>query len=141
MEITVISPQDVDKVWKRIEEYVQGAADYTYGRFTKGDIRTGLKTKPQTLWVAHEGEDIYGFVVTAFGDYPQMKVLVMHFTGGKELEKWKPQMLNSIQEFSRLHGCDMIESFGRGGWAKVFKKDGFKSLYNFYELPVEGGVL
>lgn len=136
MEITIVEAKDVDGIWKRIEEYAQGAADYTYGRFTKGDIRSGLKSKPQTLWIAHEGEEVYGFVVTEFADYPQLKALVMHFTGGKELEKWKTPMLELLQKFARMNGADVIESFGRAGWAKVFKKDGFKSLHNFYELPV-----
>jgi len=136
MEITIVEASDVDKIWTKIEDYAQGAADYTYGRYTKGDIRRGLKTKPQTLWVAHVGEEVFGFVVTEFADYPQMKALVMHFTGGIELERWKTPMLEMLQKYSRLNGAEVIESFGREGWAKVFKKDGFKSLYNFYELPV-----
>jgi hypothetical protein len=140
MEITLVPVEGVDAVWKRIENYAQGAADYTYGRFTKGDIRSGLKRKPQQLWVAHEGEKVLGFVVTEMASYPQLKALVMHFTGGIELESWKPMMLEKLQEFSRLHGCDIIESFGRAGWGKVFKKDGFVSRFNFYELPVESIV-
>lgn len=136
MDITVVEANDVDKVWKRIEDYAQGAADYTYGRFTKGDIRSGLKNKPQTLWIAHEGEEVFGFVVTEFANYPQKKALVMHFTGGVKLELWKDDMLELLQQYARMNGCDMIESFGRQGWAKVFKEDGFVSRFNFYELPV-----
>ena len=136
MDITVVEAKDVDKIWSKIDSYAQGAADYTYGRFTKGDIRSRLKTAPQTLWIAHEGEEVYGFVVTEFTDYPQMKALVMHFTGGKELERWKTPMLDLLQKFCRMNGAEVIESFGRPAWAKVFKEDGFKSLFNFYELPV-----
>ena len=140
MQITLVPVEGIDVVWKRIEDYVQGTAEYTHGRYTKGDIRTGLMTKPQHLWLAHEGEEVFGFVVTEIANYPQLKALVMHFTGGRELDSWKPQMLEMLQSFSKLHGCDVIESFGRAGWAKVFKKDGFKSMYNFYELPVEGNT-
>ena len=138
MEITLVPIDGVDAVWKRIEDYAQGAADYTYGRFTKNDIRSGLKKKPQQLWVAHEGEEVFGFVVTQMADYPQLKALVMHFTGGEKLEEWKEPMLEKLQQFSKMHGCDIIESFGRMGWGKVFKQDGFVSRFNFYELPVEG---
>ncbi|MBL4756045.1 MAG: hypothetical protein JKY52_20930 [Flavobacteriales bacterium] len=136
MDITVVANTDVDKVWSRIEGYAEGCAKYTYGRFTANDIRTGIRKGVQTLWVAHEGERILGFVVTELQDYPQLRALVMHFTGGVRLNKWKSSMLAKIQEHAKMNGADRIESYGREGWAKVFEKDGFKSLHNFYELPV-----
>jgi hypothetical protein len=40
-----------------------------------------LKTNKQ-LWIAYESVQIYGFVVTEIVTYPQMKTLMMHFTGG-----------------------------------------------------------
>ena len=70
--------------------------------------------------------------------YPQMKALTMHFTGGIELFKWKNEMLSVLRSFAKDCGCQTIESFGRTGWKKVFSKDGFKSKFMFYELSVEG---
>lgn len=138
MDITPLENNQVDFIWHRVKEYFEGAAEYTYGRFTANDIRTKLKASPtQQLWIAHEGEDIYGFVITQVSEYPQLKALVMHFTAGKELVKWKDKMLKALQEYAKNNGCDIIESFGRGGWGKVFKDDGFKSRFVFYELPVE----
>ena len=61
----------------------------------------------------------------------------MHFTGGVQLKKWKNEMLQILQRFAKDHGCKVIESFGRPGWEKVFKNDGYKSRFVFYELPVE----
>lgn len=138
MEISVVSKENIDGVWLMIKDYAKGAADYTYGRFTANDIRTGLKTKNQQLWIAHEDEEALGFVVTQISDYPQMRSLIMHFTGGKELPKWKSMMLEELQNFAYNNGCDVIESQGRKGWGKVFKDDGFKECFMFYELPVKG---
>jgi hypothetical protein len=129
----------VDLVWPQIEAYMQGAADYTYGRFTAEDIRIGLHREQQELWVAldEETNEIYGAVVTQILTYPRMSTLVMHFTGGKELPKWKAPMLAMLQKYAKDSGASVIESYGRGGWAKVFKNDGFVSRFMFYELPVE----
>ena len=82
-------------------------------------------------------ENVYGAVVTEISQYPQTRALIMHFTGGKQLPKWKTPMLEVLQQFARDNECNIIESYGRPGWEKVFKNDGYKPRFIFYELPVE----
>ena len=137
MEITYIRPKDIDSIWSKVKPFMEVAAEYTYGRFTTNDIRTGYKEGNQQFWLAHEGEEVLGFSITEVTDYPQTRALVMHFTGGKNLPLWKAPMLKDIQEFAKANGCDIIESYGRVGWGKVFKEDGYKARFTFYELPVE----
>lgn len=136
MKASIVLPEDYDNFWHLIQEYMDGAAKYTYGRFTVEDILEGLKTKDQQLWVAYD-DKVYGAVITEIAEYPQMKSLVMHFTGGIELPKWKDEMLALLRRFAKDQGCKTIESFGRTGWKRIFKNDGFKSQFMFYELPVE----
>jgi hypothetical protein len=137
MEISIVPVEHIESVWPDIEQYMQGAAEYTYGRFTVEDIKQGVLTTPQQLWIAFDDRKIYGAVVTEVSDYPQMKTLIMHFTGGIKLDEWKDKMLQMLQRFGKDCGCKIIESYGRPGWEKVFKDDGFKSRFVFYELPVE----
>jgi hypothetical protein len=139
MKASYVPVEHVDTVWPLITEYMQGAADYTYGRFNVEDIRVALHNQPQQLWIAYDdaSEEIYGAVVTQILTYPRMSTLVMHFTGGKELPKWKAPMLELLQKYAKDSGASVIESYGREGWAKVFKNDGFVSRFMFYELPVE----
>lgn len=114
---------------------MQGAAKYTYGRFEAEDIKEGLSNKDQQLWIAFD-DSIKGAVITEIIQYPRMRTLVMHFTGGKELQSWKDPMLNTLQSYAKDKGCDSIESYGRRGWERIFKHDGFKSRFMYYELPV-----
>lgn len=140
MIVTTYVPKEyIELVWDKIESYLDGAAEYTYGRFNVEDIKEDLFNKDQQLWIAFddESEKVYGAVVTQILTYPRIKSLVMHFTGGIELPKWKAPMLALLQEFARNNGCAVIESYGRDGWEKVFKDDGFKKRFMFYELPVE----
>lgn len=140
MIVTTYVPKEyIELVWDRIEPYLDGAAKYTYGRFNVEDIKEELLTKDQQLWIAYDDvtETTYGAVVTEIITYPRLKTLVMHFTGGIELPKWKTPMLEALQEFARNNDCDVIESYGREGWGKVFKDDGFTKRFMFYELPVE----
>lgn len=137
MEVSIVLPEHYDAVWPLIKEYMNGAAKYTYGRFTVDDIRKGLENTAQHLWIAYEEDKVYGAVITEITLYPQVTVLVTQFTGGIELKRWKAPMLKLLQKFGKENGCSVIESYGRTGWAKIFKDDGFVSRFMFYELPVE----
>lgn len=136
MIITAILPHDIENVWHLIDDYMDGAAKYTHGRFKVEDIKQQLLSNPrQQLWIAYD-DKVYGAVITEVLTYPQMKTLIMHFTGGVELPKWKDEMLSVLRRFARDHQCKVIESYGRTGWKRVFKNDGFNSKFMFYELPV-----
>ena len=140
MQVTWVPTEHIEFVWPNIREYMMGAAEFTFGRFTAEDIKNELLRRQgeQQLWIAFEDKDnYYGAVVTEVYQYPQMRALIMHFTGGKQLPKWKKPMLKILQQFAADNECDVIESYGRPGWAKVFKKDGYEQRFIFYELPVE----
>jgi len=135
MQVSLVLPEHYDLVWPDIHEYMEGAAKYTFGRFEADDIKAGLYEGKQQLWIAFD-DTIKGAVITEIVTYPRMNTLVMHFTGGIDLKSWKADMLALLQQFARDRGCNSIESYGRRGWERVFKNDGFKSRFMFYELPV-----
>lgn len=129
-------PQDIEIVWPSINDYMIGAAKYTHGRYEVQDIKEQLLRNPrQQLWIAYD-DKVYGAVITEVMIYPQMKTLIMHFTGGVELPKWKNEMLLVLRSFAKDQQCKVIESYGRTGWKKVFKNDGFNSKFMFYELTI-----
>jgi hypothetical protein len=138
MKISAILQDDVEQVWSLIHNYMEGAAKYTHGRFTADDIkRCFIKNHNQQLWIAYDDNKIYGAAITEVMQYPQMKVLTMHFTGGVEFSKWHKEIISIFRSFAKDTGCQTIEAFGRPGWKKIFEKDGFKSNFIFFELPVE----
>lgn len=137
MEVSLVPKEFVSGCWEQIEEYMEGAAKYTYGRFTAQDIKDCITDYDHALWIAFEGDKIYGAVVTEFAQYPQFKALAMQFCGGVELKKWKDPMLALLKRWAKDNGCTKIESPGRPGWARVFKNDGYEAKFVTYELPVD----
>jgi hypothetical protein len=138
IEVSAVPPEYIDTCWSQIEQYMEKAARYTYGRFTADDIYESVVEHGYHLWVAFEGKEILGAVVTQFMIYPKRKTLSMTFCGGKRLHEWKAPMLKLLQRFAVDMGCDAVEATARKGWAKIFKDDGYKEQWVTFELPVQG---
>ena len=136
---TIVPKEHIADVWEDIEEYVKNCAKYTYGRFTEQDILRDVLLKDQQLWISFDIETkvIVGFLITEVIEYPQTKMLMLHFTGGKDFKSWVPDGLPKIQKFARDNGCIRIESRGRSGWGKLWKGHGYTKRFVHYELPVE----
>lgn len=137
MKTTLVPKEHIHVVWDRIKKYVEKCAKYTYGRYTADDILDGLLTKDQHLWIAFDDKEIHGFWVTEVTVYPQMKALTLHFVGGKGFKVWAEVGFPPLQKFAKELGCDVMESFGRPGWKKMWEGYGYNPRYVFYELPVE----
>ena len=141
MQCTMVPREHVKEVWSQVEDYLQGAAEYTHGRYDVDDIYDSLMQYDHTLWIAFDEEGVKGAVVTNFAFYPKKKYLVMSFCGGVQLEKWKDPMLKLLQHWAFDNHCDGIEATARLGWAKIFKGDGHIPLWQTFQLPAaEAGL-
>ena len=136
MRVSLITSEHVDNVWPEVEPHMERAAEYTYGRFTVDDILDSIKQYDYQLWIAFDTDArILGAVVTRFIQYPRKKYLDLTFIGGNEAITWKDPMLKMLQHWAYDNECDGIESSGRTGWSRALRKDGYKMLWQTYELP------
>lgn len=136
MQVTLVPPEGVVPMWPKIRQHMQKAAEYTYGRYEVDDILVSITDYGHHLWVAFDDTGIHGAVVTTFKHYPRKLYLDMTFCGGDEGFTWKEPMLQMLRYWAHDNACDGIESSGRIGWARIFKGDGYKPLWQTYELPI-----
>lgn len=137
MKATLIPSDQVRTIWPAVLPHIELAAEYTYGRYNADDILTAITDYDHHLWVAYdERGHIKGAVVTVIRHYPRKRALDLVFLGGTDGMEWKDAMLKLLQCWAYDNDCDVIESSGRLGWAKIFKSDGYKPLWQTYELPV-----
>lgn len=137
MEISIVPKEYVDGCWDGVKEYLEGAAKYTYGRYSVDDIKDCVTdySDEYNLWIAFDNDKIYGAVVTQFVHYPRCKMLSMQFCGGVELKRWKDPMLSTLQRWAKDTGCTAVEFTGRTGWVKIFKTDNCIKRFVTCELP------
>ena len=141
IQISLVPPTMVNQIWPQVEKYLEGAADYTHGRYQVDDILTAITDYEHLLWIAFDGANIKGAVVTNYINYPRKKFLAMTFCGGVDLDEWKDPMLKMLQAWAFDSKCDGVEATARLGWAKIFKTDGHRPLWHTFELPAaEAGL-
>ncbi len=138
IEVSAVPTEYIDTCWSQVEGFLEGAAEYTHGRYRVDNIYDRIVEDGYQLWVAIEGETIIGAVVTSVTNYPQKKVLSMPYCGGVDLHKWKDPMLAILRRFAAQVGCEAIEATARKGWAKIFKDDGYQERWVTFELPLQG---
>ena len=83
IEVSLVPVEYIDTCWDKVEKFVDKAAKYTYGRYTTNNIYDMVKEGDYQLWVAYDGKDFKGVVVTNILTYPQRKLLGMQFCGGE----------------------------------------------------------
>ena len=135
-KVSLVPTERIPTIWDHVIPYMERAAEYTYGRYTVDDILTALTDYDHTLWIAFVKEDgLKGAVVTMIKQYPRKRYLDLVFIGGDDGFSWKAPMLKLLQHWAFDNDCDGIESSGRLGWAKAFADDGYKPLWQTFELP------
>jgi len=135
MQVSMVPTKHVEEIWPAIEPFMVEAAEYSGGRYEVSDILEALTKEVYALWIAFDEGEIKGAVATSFAVYPRKTLLHLTFCGGDEGMAWKDPMLKMLQHWAYDNRCDGIEANGRLGWSGIFKEDGYKPLWQVFELP------
>lgn len=131
-----VPEEHVHEVWPKIRQYICNAVEYTNGRYAPEDVLDLLFYHNHQLWIAIDGADIIGCIVTTVMDYPRKRVLSCPFVTGEDFKRWKYPMLRLLRQWATDNGCEVLESTARLGWSRVFKDDGYTAIWQSFELPV-----
>lgn len=137
--ISAVPTDHVIDVWPKIAGFIADACVYTHGRYEAEDVLEELLGGTHLLWIAFEGSYVKGAVVTNFLEYPRAKYLSCPFVAGDDFESWHTPMLSVLQRWARDNGCAGVESTARLGWARKLKNDGYKALWQTFQLPAAEG--
>lgn len=140
IQVSLVPKEYVNGVWPEVKDYIAAAVVQTDGRYHVDDVYSLLTENNYLLWVAFTEERMQGAVVTCFLEYPRKKALHVMFLGGVGAKKWKNETMRVLQDFARDSGCSVLETSGKfnweDSWSRVFKDDGFRPLWQTYEVPV-----
>jgi hypothetical protein len=102
---------DIDDIWDYIKDVVQ-----KHGGYSKSDIHALVKSNEMQ---AHGIPGVCGFITTII-QYPQLRVLLVQFGGGRGMDEWKYDIRGYFEEYARWNVCDEIQILGRIGWSRIY---------------------
>jgi len=137
VRVSAVPKELVPNIWPQVEQYVRDAVAHSQGKYETEDVLSLVLEYDYPLWIAFDGDDIKGAVITRFIDYPRKRYLSLEMCGGKESAVWKKPMLDMLRNWAKDNKCDAIEAHGRVGWERVFRDEGYKSTLQSFELPLD----
>ena len=136
MKVSLVPIEHINAVWERLVPILEPAVAVTNGRYTTYDVYIAAQQSNIQLWIAFEGESIYGLEVTCVTDYPSKRVLTSMFTGGAKLREWRAEMMDVLVRWAKDNQCTAIEGYGRDGWVKMLEPYGVTKGLVMFEKEV-----
>lgn len=138
MKITMVPHDQIDKVWREVEETIAKSIPYCRNRFTIADVYIDLVKGDQTLWLAFDDNaHIYGAVTIRIVDYPNCRALRLETLGGHNVRRWLRDGFAAMTAYAKEYDCQKIEAFGRPQWGRFFNRLGLKPFAVQYEHNLE----
>ena len=116
-ELSLVPSENLSLVWDKIEKYLKRSAKRSGGRENIEDIFYRILSKKTNLWIVFDtgNLEITGAQVTFFNIYPTgKKMLNLDHTGGKNMQDWVEQGIDTMIKFAKENDCDGIEGNGIG---------------------------
>ncbi len=136
MTVTPIRMEDCYALWKDVRPLLEPAIEKSDGRWRNEYVFAALITGQQKLWTITDDSGIIAAFTTALSQYPEKRMLAIHFLGGDGFDQWYPDMLKAVTEHGKKHNCAGIECNARAGFWRWFKPDGWEKASVFYEIKI-----
>ena len=107
--------------WALIKNDLAKAIDY---RSTIDDVHQFILDGKVQLWALHDGE-ISAVMTTEIVCYSQIKAIRVLAVSGENMDLWLDCLIDTLSEWGKEKGAELIEFYGRKGWEKVLTTKGF----------------
>jgi hypothetical protein len=131
LDISLILPGQVSVAIPALMPYLEESAAQSRGRSRVDDIVRFILNGQMQLWVVFdpEGQKVMGHIITEIFQYPGFKMLRVQYCCIEfhHFQYVLPKVQEYAPKFCKDTGCMGIEFFGRPGWEKLLKDDGYKA--------------
>jgi len=134
IKFSKIHVDDLQFVYEDIEEKLRYIIKKSNSDWLPADVYVGLKTKQADLYIAYEGDENIGFIITEnhpnIGGGPTLFVLAAYQDPKYDQSKHGYELLDRLAEELKADNIEFETS--RSGWQKVAPKHGFKLVSYTY---------
>lgn len=116
-----MQPEHRPALWDTVEPLLQKAVDRSDGLLTIDGVKDAILSGRWQLWIVWDGETICAAGATEVNNYT---CFVWAF-GGENMSDWFP-LHQELEAWAKLIGCKSIHFFGRLGWERVMRPEGYE---------------
>ena len=128
--ISGIPSDRINEVWEDCEPYIEMGNGKSRDEMSVMDIYKRLSEARMQLWlVFNENREIISVLTTEIIDYPRKTVCRIVTLGGKDLDIWVQDWLETIEEWALENDCVAMETVCRKGFIKKLEKFGYENAY------------
>lgn len=128
--ISGIPSERLNEVWEDCEPYIAMGNGKSRDEMSVEDIYKRLSEARMQLWlVFNEDKDIISVLTTEIIDYPRKTVCRIVTLGGKDLDIWVEDWLETIEAWALENDCVAMETVCRKGFIKKLEKFGYENAY------------
>ncbi len=126
--VSVLTSADVKEHWQRLRPFFGEFVKLSHGEATERDLRTAISKGTRQCWVCFDGE-IKAVALTE----TNRGGVWLDFCAGEDVSAWRGTLLREVKAFSGRESNGVVKVFGRAGWDKFMKDQGFKPTYRLWE--------
>ena len=124
-QLVLVTPGTIDLFWEQVIPLFLQSSKY-WEEYTSIDgILASILDGERDLWIAMDDGGVFIAMLTEIVLYPKKKVLRFALIGGSNLKK-ALQFLDFIELMCVRKGIKSSEVWGRQGWLRVLKRNGYK---------------
>jgi len=128
--ISGIPSERLNEVWEDCEPYIAMGNGKSRDEMSVTDIYERLSEARMQLWlVFNEDKEIISVLTTEIIDYPRKTVCRIVTLGGKDLDIWVEDWLETIEAWALENDCVAIETVCRKGFIKKLERFGYENAY------------
>ena len=128
--ISGIPSERLNEVWEDCEPYIAMGNGKSRDEMSVEDIYKRLSEARMQLWlVFNEDKEIISVLTTEIIDYPRKTVCRIVTLGGKDLDIWVEDWLETIEAWALENDCVAMETVCRKGFIKKLERFGYENAY------------
>ena len=130
LHISGIPSDRINEVWEECEPYIEMANGKSRDEMTSHDIYARLSEARMQLWlIFNDKKEIISVLTTEIIEYPQKTMCRIVTLGGKDLDIWVEEFLDTIEAWALEKGCVAMETVCRKGFIKKLERFGYENAY------------
>ena len=128
--ISGVLPKYINEVWEECEPYIAMGNGKSRDEMSVMDIYERLSQARMQLWlIFNDNKEIVSVLTTEIIEYPQKTMCRIVTLGGKDLDIWVEEWLDTIEAWALERGCVAMETVCRKGFIKKLERFGYENAY------------